>query len=297
MVNLRFFLLIALLVLLSRQAKAQNNLEDVIYTKGGNIYRGLVIEQVPGESMKIRIEGGSVFTIAISDIQKLTKEEKWNSAPATTFQTIPAKPPVTEKQKLSARYRARYDSTFVPHYKKKRTYFFLAEVRGGIGNGGVRIVNGYKIGRFGFFGAGIGIDGASFGAANYSYNGNYYYNSFSNGAYMPVYFRYAGDILRTRITPFYYTELGYAVNITNATPFSNGDGVKRYGGPIGTIGFGCKFNTYRRVNFNLNLNATWRTNFYSGNVYAYDSNGNYYTYYTNGSNGSLFGNFSFGIGF
>nr|MBP7390382.1 hypothetical protein [Chitinophagales bacterium] len=80
MVNLRFFLLIALLVLLSRQAKAQNNLEDVIYTKGGNIYRGLVIEQVPGESMKIRIEGGSVFTIAISDIQKLTKEEKWNSA-------------------------------------------------------------------------------------------------------------------------------------------------------------------------------------------------------------------------
>ncbi|MBK7148915.1 MAG: hypothetical protein IPH78_08845 [Bacteroidetes bacterium] len=40
-------------------------------------------------------------------------------------------------------------------------------------------------------------------------------HNFSNGAYVPVYFRYAGDIFETRITPYYYAELGYAGNIAN----------------------------------------------------------------------------------
>ena len=269
---------------------SQYNLEDVIYTKGGNIYRGLVIEQVPGESMKIRIEGGSVFTIAIADIQKLTKEEKWVSPSAPAVVTKPAP---TEALRQSRAYRARYDSTFVPHYKKKRTYFFLAELRAGFNNGGLRIVNGYKIGRFGYFGAGIGLDGATFNSGPL---GGMFpsYNNFSNGAYAPIYFRYAGDILKTRITPFYYVELGYAARIGGNWRFTNG---RSYGGPMGAVGFGCKFNTYRRINFNLNLNANWRTNFYNGSVETYDPSGLLYTTYHQGMDAGLFGNFSFGIGF
>lgn len=273
---------------------AQNNLEDVIYTKGGNIYRGLVIEQVPGETMKIRIEGGSVFTVPITDIQKLTKEEKW-TAPAAPAQSAVrnAAPVITERERMSPRYRARYDSTFVPHYKKRRTYFFVAELRAGMNNGGVRVVNGFKVGRFGYFGAGVGLDGVSFGNVMMDMNGNNY-PGFSNGVYAPLYFRYAGDILKTRITPFYYTEVGYAAHLGGGWRFTNG---RSYGGPLAAVGFGCKFNTYRRINFNLNLNATWRTNFYEGSIESYDSNGNVYTTYQSGMDSGLFGNFSFGIGF
>lgn len=286
-------LLVVLFTLASFSVAAQSNLEDVIYTKGGNIYRGLVIEQVPGESMKIRIEGGSVFTVPIADIQKLTKEEKWNAAPANPAQSKPFIPVVSEREKLSPRYRAKYDSTYVPHYKKKRTYFFIAELRAGFNNGGLRIVNGYKVGRFGYFGAGIGLDGATF--SNGPFGGmSVSPNNFSNGAYAPIYFRYAGDILKTRITPYYYAELGYAARIGGSWRFSSG---RNYGGPMGALGFGCKFNTYRRINFNLNLNANWRTNFYNGTVETYDPSGFLYTTYYQGMDAGLFGNFSFGIGF
>ncbi|MBK7148916.1 MAG: hypothetical protein IPH78_08850 [Bacteroidetes bacterium] len=126
-------LLVVLFTLASFSVAAQSNLEDVIYTKGGNIYRGLVIEQVPGESMKIRIEGGSVFTVPIADIQKLTKEEKWNAAPANHADKT-VKPPVPERRNyLPATGPLRFH--LCAALQKKRTYFLWRKLRGGFNNG------------------------------------------------------------------------------------------------------------------------------------------------------------------
>lgn len=47
---------------------------DVVYLKNGSIIRGLIIEQVPNESLKILTKDGSVFVYQISDVAKMTKE-------------------------------------------------------------------------------------------------------------------------------------------------------------------------------------------------------------------------------
>jgi hypothetical protein len=267
------------------KATAQENMEDVIYLKNGNVYRGMLIEQVPNDSYKIQITGGSIFTVTVSEVLKITKEQRWQSP----YRTNADGTVVNMDKPQTNRYNRYADSSYVPHYQKKRTYFFIAELRVGPANGGVRIINGYKFNRFGYIGVGVGIDGANF---TNTWNGARSISS--DGVYFPLVIRYQGDILRTRITPFYYAELGYAAHPGGVAYFTTG---RTYGGPLATVGFGCKFNTKRRVNFNLNLNATWRSNFFDGTIETYDEFGNLYYYRESGMDRQLFGNFCFGVGF
>ena len=51
-------------------------MEDVVYLKNGNLYRGMIIEQVPNVSLKIETIGGNVFAVNIADVAKITKEHK-----------------------------------------------------------------------------------------------------------------------------------------------------------------------------------------------------------------------------
>ncbi len=53
---------------------------DVIYLKNGDIRKGIIIENVPNEKVKIETSDGSIFTIQYADIQKITKETKAVSA-------------------------------------------------------------------------------------------------------------------------------------------------------------------------------------------------------------------------
>ena len=50
-------------------------MEDVIYLKNGSVIHGVIIEQVPNESIKIKTKDGNVFAFKFEEIQKLTKEE------------------------------------------------------------------------------------------------------------------------------------------------------------------------------------------------------------------------------
>ena len=51
---------------------------DVLYLKNGDIRKGKIIESVPNDYLRIQIFDGSVFTIQYSDIQKMSKEEKFS---------------------------------------------------------------------------------------------------------------------------------------------------------------------------------------------------------------------------
>lgn len=57
-------------------------LEEVVYLKNGGIIRGIIIEQVPNESLKIQTKDGNVFVYQIEEIEKITKE-----APVNTYQS------------------------------------------------------------------------------------------------------------------------------------------------------------------------------------------------------------------
>ncbi len=48
---------------------------DVVHLKNGSIIKGVIIEQIPGESIKIETKGGSIFVYKFTEIQKLSKEK------------------------------------------------------------------------------------------------------------------------------------------------------------------------------------------------------------------------------
>ena len=50
------------------------NVQEVVYLKNGSVVRGIVIEQVPGVSLKIQTSDGSIFVYQTSEIDKITKE-------------------------------------------------------------------------------------------------------------------------------------------------------------------------------------------------------------------------------
>ncbi|MCX6133198.1 MAG: hypothetical protein NTU47_05210 [Ignavibacteriales bacterium] len=53
---------------------AQQEMQDVVYLKDGSVIRGIIVEQVPGVSLKIKTRDSNVFVYKIADVQKMTKE-------------------------------------------------------------------------------------------------------------------------------------------------------------------------------------------------------------------------------
>ncbi|MCO5230670.1 MAG: hypothetical protein M9958_05900 [Chitinophagales bacterium] len=52
----------------------QTSYEDVVYLKNGSVIHGIIVEQIPNESIKIK-SGNNVFVFKLSEVQKMTKEE------------------------------------------------------------------------------------------------------------------------------------------------------------------------------------------------------------------------------
>lgn len=51
-------------------------MQDVIYLKNGSIIRGIIIENIPNESIKIETKDGSTFVYKMDEIIKMTKEKE-----------------------------------------------------------------------------------------------------------------------------------------------------------------------------------------------------------------------------
>jgi hypothetical protein len=71
---------------------AQVNYQDVLYLKNGSIIHGMIIEQTPGKSLKIKTANNDVFVFSFDEIDKMTKEQlpqnepiKTSTSPQTTF--------------------------------------------------------------------------------------------------------------------------------------------------------------------------------------------------------------------
>lgn len=67
-------------------SKAQSNLIDVVYLKKGSIIKGIIVEQVPGQTVKLQASDGSIFVFEASEIEKMTREVQAtiNPAPSST---------------------------------------------------------------------------------------------------------------------------------------------------------------------------------------------------------------------
>ena len=51
---------------------AQNNYQDVLYLRNGSVIRGVIIEQVPNESLKIETPDGNLFVFKMNEVEKMT---------------------------------------------------------------------------------------------------------------------------------------------------------------------------------------------------------------------------------
>jgi len=75
---MRMFLIttsvIALFLIFPFLLIAQNYVEDVVYLKNGSIIHGLIIEQIPNQSIKIQTKDNNIFFFKMEEIEKLTKE-------------------------------------------------------------------------------------------------------------------------------------------------------------------------------------------------------------------------------
>ena len=60
-------------------ASIAQNVQEVVYLKNGSVIRGLIIEQIPGVSLKIQTSDGNIFAYPISDVKSITKEVTKNT--------------------------------------------------------------------------------------------------------------------------------------------------------------------------------------------------------------------------
>ena len=72
--NKKIFLFI-LLALISFNLFSQSGYRDVVSLKNGSVIKGVIIEQIPGEKLKIETSDGSLFVYQMSEVAKITKEK------------------------------------------------------------------------------------------------------------------------------------------------------------------------------------------------------------------------------
>jgi hypothetical protein len=129
-------LLIAVLAI-STAAFAQQYQRDVVHLRNGSIIRGVIIEQVPNQSLRIETADGSVFVYSFDEIERITRE--------------------TAAQMSRNTVRSRSN-------ERIRGYMGIAEASFGIGVGddsensfGIAMINGYRFNPHFSIGLGVGL--------------------------------------------------------------------------------------------------------------------------------------------
>jgi len=69
-----FLFALCLFTFAAAPAFAQQFHIDVVHLSDGSIIKGIIIEQIPGVSLKIKTQDGSLFVFMMSDVLKITKE-------------------------------------------------------------------------------------------------------------------------------------------------------------------------------------------------------------------------------
>ena len=70
----RFIFLMCLTAFVVTSPAFAQQMEDVVHLKNGGLVRGTIIEQIPGESLKIKTRDGNVFVYAMDEVAKMSKE-------------------------------------------------------------------------------------------------------------------------------------------------------------------------------------------------------------------------------
>lgn len=67
-------LFILFLLLFNSNILGQRNLQDIVYLKNGSVIHGIIIEQVPNQTIKVQTKDGNIFVFKVDEIEKIIKE-------------------------------------------------------------------------------------------------------------------------------------------------------------------------------------------------------------------------------
>ena len=76
--------LLLLLALTAAASAHAQSIVDVVYLENGSVIRGTILEQVPGESLRLRTGDGSEFVFMMADVTRIVREQ---AAPSTVTVT------------------------------------------------------------------------------------------------------------------------------------------------------------------------------------------------------------------
>jgi sRNA-binding regulator protein Hfq len=176
-------------------------MEDVVYLKNGSIIRGIIIEQVPNQSIIIQTKDRNIFVFKYEEIDKMTKENlptenSNNNSKVTEFKKngfinlieINYSPGIGEVKVGNVTFK-NYDYIF-----------------------SFRTVNGYQLNEHFSLGISIGID-------KYKY-----------ATLLPITFDARATILKGQVSPVFTANVGYAVgqNVKAGLLINPQIGIKNY---------------------------------------------------------------------
>jgi hypothetical protein len=68
------FLVLAVSAVVPPGISGQEPMQDVVYLENGSVIRGTIIDQIPDESLRIRMQDGSVFVFRMQEVERITRE-------------------------------------------------------------------------------------------------------------------------------------------------------------------------------------------------------------------------------
>ena len=165
------FLLLAVPV-----AGMAQQVRKAIYLKDGSIIKGVIIEQVPGKSLKIQRMDGSILAYDMSEVEKIDKETSFTSRSRSGG---------TEAKPAQYGYRGFFDVG----------YTCGTSSWDGTDRLEFNTTHGVQFSPYFFFGIGMGVH-------------RFYDSGFTE---IPVFWDFRADIVNYKISPFVDFKVGYTV--------------------------------------------------------------------------------------
>ena len=172
----RCVIILTVALLIASTSFAQTSYQDVVYLRNGSVIRGMIIEQIPGKTIKIETADRNVFVFTYDEIEKISKEES---------------PARADNQNIEDRVTGEArGSTSNARALILRSGIFSVEEESVFGFSivGSRFINDY-------FSSGIGAG----------------FESYPNGHMIPLFLDMRAYFVPGQVSPFVFADVGYAL--------------------------------------------------------------------------------------
>lgn len=188
----KLLLLLTLLLSISTYVAAQNYTE-VVYLKNGSVIKGVIIEQVPNVSLKIKTSDGSLIICQMNEVEKITKEERYTR---------------DYRKDVDNRKTAR---NTLKGYKGFVDFGYIADLSDYDANKvEISTSHGYQFNNYFYVGGGVAAD---------------FYTDADLIA-VPIFVDFRANFINKKVTPFADIKTGYSVGDVEGAYVSTGIGVR-----------------------------------------------------------------------